>query len=74
MNPVDTIPEVVVVTSSETRQSAPEPGLTRLVGACNDKLFLVEYRMEKSWVGAAHSHPQEQIVCVISGGMLIYGQ
>jgi quercetin dioxygenase-like cupin family protein len=67
MNPVDITPEVVVVTSSETKQSAPEPGLTRLVGAYNDKLFLAEHHMEKGWIGAAHSHPHEQIVYVISG-------
>ena len=71
MNPVDTTSEVVVVTSSEARQSAPEPGLTRLVGAYNDKLFLAEHRMEKGWVGAAHSHPHEQIVYVISGHLKV---
>ena len=71
MNPVDTTPELVLVTSSETRQSAPEPGLTRLVGAYNDKLFLAEHRMEKGWVGAAHSHPHEQIVYVISGHLRV---
>jgi quercetin dioxygenase-like cupin family protein len=64
-------PEVVVVTSSQTKQSAPEPGLTRLVGAYNDKLFLAEHRMEKGWIGAAHSHPHEQIVYVISGHLKV---
>jgi quercetin dioxygenase-like cupin family protein len=71
MNPVDTTPEVVVVTSSETKQSAPEPGLMRLVGAYNDKLFLAEHRMEKGWIGAAHSHPHEQIVYVIFGHLKV---
>jgi quercetin dioxygenase-like cupin family protein len=71
MNPVDTTPEVVVVTSTETKRSAPEPGLTRLVGAYNDKLFLAEHRMEKGWIGAAHSHPHEQIVYVISGHLRV---
>jgi quercetin dioxygenase-like cupin family protein len=71
MNPVDTTSEVVVVTSSQTKQSAPEPGLTRMVGAYNDKLFLAEHRMEKGWVGAAHSHPHEQIVYVISGHLKV---
>jgi quercetin dioxygenase-like cupin family protein len=64
-------PEVVVVTSSQTKQSAPEPGLTRLVGAYNDKLFLAEHRMEKGWIGAAHSHPHEQVVYVISGHLKV---
>ena len=64
-------PEVVVVTSAEAKKSSPEPGLTRLVGAYNDKLFLGEHRMEKGWVGAAHSHPHEQIVYVISGHLKV---
>ena len=57
--------------SSETKQSKPEVGLTRRVGAYNDKLFLVEHRMEKGWIGAAHSHPHEQIVYVISGHLKV---
>src|SRR5215831_15003717 len=63
--------EVVVVTSAEARRSVPEPGLTRLVGAYNDKLFLAEHYMEKGWAGAAHSHPHEQIVYVISGHLTV---
>jgi quercetin dioxygenase-like cupin family protein len=71
MKKVDPSSDVVVVTSGQTAQSAPEPGLTRLVGAYNEKLFLAEHRMEKGWVGAAHSHPHEQIVYVISGHLRI---
>jgi len=67
----DNAAEVVVVTSAEARRSVPEPGLTRLVGAYNDKLFLVEHYMEKGWAGAAHSHPHEQIVYVISGHLTV---
>src|SRR5215831_1238067 len=63
--------DVVVVTSGRTALSAPEQGLTRRVGAYNDKLFLAEHRMEKGWVGAAHSHPHEQIVYVISGHLKV---
>lgn len=59
--------DLVVVTSKEAKQSSPESGLSRFVGAFNDKLFLAEHRMEKGWVGAAHSHPHEQIVYIISG-------
>jgi quercetin dioxygenase-like cupin family protein len=59
--------DLVVVTSNEAKKSSPEPGLSRFVGAFNDKLFLAEHRMEKGWVGAAHSHPHEQIVYVVSG-------
>ena len=71
METVNTAAEVVVVTSAEAKKSSPEPGLTRLVGAYNDKLFLAEHRMEKGWVGAAHSHPHEQIVYVISGHLKV---
>jgi quercetin dioxygenase-like cupin family protein len=71
MKEVDPSSDVVVVTSDQAAQSAPEPGLTRRVGAYNEKLFLAEHRMEKGWVGAAHSHPHEQIVYVISGHLRI---
>jgi quercetin dioxygenase-like cupin family protein len=60
-----------VVLAEEATKSHPEPGLTRLVGAYNEKLFLAEHRMEKGWAGAAHSHPHEQIVYVISGRLKI---
>ena len=71
MDVAGTASEVVVVTSAERKQTAPEPGLTRLVGAYNEKLFLAEHYMERGWVGAAHSHPHEQIVYVISGRLKI---
>src|SRR5262249_53410759 len=71
MKTVDPSSDVVVVTSSQTAQSAPEPGLTRRVGAYNDKLFLAEHRMEKGGVGASHSHAHEQIVYVISGHLRV---
>ena len=62
---------VVVVTRAETKQSSPEAGLRRFVGAFNDKLFLAEHRMEKGWVGSVHSHPHEQIVYVVSGHLTL---
>jgi quercetin dioxygenase-like cupin family protein len=71
MKPVATSPDCVVVKAAEARQSNPEPGLTRLVGAFNEKLFLAEHRMEKGWVGLAHSHPHEQIVYVVSGHLKV---
>lgn len=61
----------VVVTGADAPRSCPEPGLTRTVGAYNDKLFLAEHRMEKGWVGSAHSHPHEQVVYVISGHLRV---
>ena len=44
-----------------------EPGLQRRVLAHNDRLMLVEHRMEAGWAGARHAHPHEQLVFVISG-------
>jgi quercetin dioxygenase-like cupin family protein len=64
-----TFPDVSFV--ADAKRTHPEPGLTRLVGACNDKLFLVEHRMEKGWTGAAHSHPHDQIVYVVTGHLAV---
>lgn len=71
MKTVDTTAEFAVVTKDEARRSLPEPGLIRLLGAFNEKLFLAEHFMEKGWTGAAHSHPHEQIVYVISGHLKV---
>ena len=68
-----TTADLTVVARGQAKKSAPESGLTRLIGAYNDKLFLAEHYMEKGWVGAAHSHPHEQIVYVISGHLKITG-
>jgi quercetin dioxygenase-like cupin family protein len=64
-------PDVVVTLAGEARHSAPEPGLTRLIGAYNEKLFLAEHRMEKGWIGARHSHPHDQAVYVVSGRLRV---
>ena len=71
MEIIDNAPGVVVVTHAEARRNLPEKGLIRLVGAYNEKLFLAEHYMEEGWVGAAHSHPHEQIVYVISGHLRV---
>lgn len=63
--------DFAVVSSGQAKHSAPEPGLTRMVGAYNDKLFLAEHRMERGWVGARHSHPHDQIVYVVSGRLRV---
>jgi len=64
-------PDVMVVTAAKAKQSTPEPGLTRLVGSHNDKLFLAEHRMEKGWVGVRHSHPHDQLVYVVAGHLKV---
>jgi len=64
-------PNLVVVKNNEARESAPERGLTRKVLAFNEKPFLVEHQMQKGWVGAAHSHPHEQVVYVVRGHLKV---
>ncbi len=64
-------PDVAWVVGAQVRASCPEPGLTRRVGAHNEKLLLVEHRMERNWAGAAHSHPHDQVVYVVSGRLRI---
>ena len=71
MTNADASSGLMVVTGADARRSSPEPGLTRVVGAYNDKLFLAEHRMEKGWIGSAHSHPHEQVVYVISGHLRV---
>jgi quercetin dioxygenase-like cupin family protein len=71
MTPDNPLTELVVTTSDQATASSPEPGLERRIGAYNRKLFLAEHRMEKGWIGAAHSHPHEQIVYVISGHLKV---
>jgi quercetin dioxygenase-like cupin family protein len=62
-----TFANLEVVESAAIKPLAPEPGLTRLVGAHNEKLFLAEHRLAKGYAGSRHSHPHEQIAYVISG-------
>ena len=65
------IPDVDFVAAGDAKASVPEAGLERRAGAYNDKLFLAEHRMENGWVGAAHSHPHDQMVYVVSGVLRI---
>lgn len=71
METAGTAADIVVVTHAEAKRNLPEKGLIRLVGAYNEKLFLAEHYMEEGWAGAAHSHPHEQIVYVISGHLKV---
>jgi quercetin dioxygenase-like cupin family protein len=65
------LPDVIEAAGSSIHETHPEPGLTRRVGAYNEKLFLAEHRMERGWVGAAHSHPHDQMAYVVSGHLRI---
>jgi unsaturated pyranuronate lyase len=64
-------PDVMVMPANETRLTTPEPGLTRFIGAYNEKLFLAEHRMDKGWIGTRHSHPHDQIAYVVSGRLRV---
>src|SRR5947209_5824888 len=65
MTPLENL--AIVYRANPANVCNPEPGLERRVLASSDKLMLVEHYMEEGWVGAAHSHPHEQVVYVISG-------
>jgi len=45
----------------------PEPGLKRQVLAQSEIMMLVRHEMSQGWRGAAHKHPHEQMVYVVSG-------
>jgi quercetin dioxygenase-like cupin family protein len=71
VEPERAFPDASFVAGAGVEPSHPEPGLERRVGVYNDKLFLAEHRMERGWIGAAHSHPHEQIVYVVSGRLRV---
>lgn len=56
-----------VIHSDDSTMTTPEPGLLRQMMSYSPKLMLVRHKAEPGWVGAAHSHPHEQIVYVVSG-------
>jgi len=45
----------------------PEPGLQREILVHTPAMMLVRHTMKQGWQGAAHAHPHEQLVYVISG-------
>jgi quercetin dioxygenase-like cupin family protein len=56
-----------VIQSDDGKLTSPEPGLWRQVMSYSPNLMLVRHKIEPGWVGAAHSHPHEQLVYVVSG-------
>ena len=60
-------PDLMRVAARDSRFFSPEPGLLRRILAHNEKMMLVEHRMEGSWVGAKHAHPHDQMVYVVQG-------
>jgi quercetin dioxygenase-like cupin family protein len=64
---VEQSPELALFRRESAVFFTPEAKLQRSILAHNEKLMLVEHRMEHDWVGARHSHPHDQAVYVISG-------
>jgi quercetin dioxygenase-like cupin family protein len=62
---------LILPNDSSARITAPEPGLERQILVHTPAMMLVRHRMQKGWCGAAHSHPHEQMVYVISGSIEI---
>lgn len=58
---------VIYIASGDTQAVKPEPGVLRQVLAHNPELMLVRHTYEKGWKGARHSHPQRQMMYVVSG-------
>jgi quercetin dioxygenase-like cupin family protein len=58
---------IEVVAPNEDLMSHPEPGLRRQVMCYSPSIMLVRHRMKKGWVGTRHSHPQEQMVYIVTG-------
>lgn len=56
-----------VIRADDSKMTSPEPGLRRQVMATTEPMMLVRHRMEPGWVGAAHSHPHEQLIYILSG-------
>jgi len=57
---------IEVIASHDDSMSNPEPGLRRQVMSSSPSMMLVRHRMKKGWVGTRHSHPQEQMVYIVS--------
>jgi quercetin dioxygenase-like cupin family protein len=65
-------PDLMRMISSNAASFSPEPGLHRRILAHNEKMMLVEHRMEPTWVGARHSHPHDQMVYIVEGRLRFF--
>ena len=64
------MPEAIeVIPSKPDEMTTPEPGLRRQVMSYSPSMMLVRHTMTKGWVGTRHSHPHEQMVYIVSGGI-----
>ena len=65
-------PDLMRMISTDATSFSPEPGLRRRILAHNEKMMLVEHRMEPTWVGARHSHPHDQMVYIVAGRLRFF--
>jgi len=61
--------KIEVIPSNTEEMSTPEPGLRRQVMSYSPSMMLVRHTMKKGWVGTRHSHPDGQMVYIVSGGI-----
>ena len=61
--------QIEITPSKEQGMTSPEPGLKRQVMSFSPAMMLVRHTMVKGWVGTKHSHPHEQLVYIIRGGI-----
>jgi quercetin dioxygenase-like cupin family protein len=57
----------LIVPDGSAPITEPELGLQRQILVHTTAMMLVRHQMRKGWRGAAHRHPHEQLVYVISG-------
>ncbi len=60
-----------VCNSDDLMMTSPEEGLRRQVMSYTPEMMLVRHTMDAGWVGAAHSHPHQQLVYVVSGHIVL---
>jgi quercetin dioxygenase-like cupin family protein len=60
---------IEVTPSKQQEMTSPEPGLKRQVMSYSPAMMLVRHTMQKGWVGTKHSHPHEQLVYIVKGGI-----
>lgn len=58
-----------LIHSDDTAMTQPEPGLHRQVMSYSPAMMLVRHKLDPGWIGAAHSHPHEQLIYVVSGAV-----
>ncbi len=61
----------MIVSYNSAKVTQPFPGITRRILANSDNLMLTEHTLEKGALLPDHNHPQEQLVYLLSGRILL---